>query len=78
MKHTIVYRYRVVFEEEPNGWYSVHCPTLKGCHSQGSTYEEALANIREAIAGWLEVSREFGDSIPESDIMDQTLVEISA
>ncbi len=78
MKHTIVYRYRVVFEKEPNGWYSVHCPTLKGCHSQGATYEEALSNIREAIAGWLEVSREFGDPIPESDIMDQTLVEISA
>ena len=63
---TVIHRYRVVFEKEKNGWYSVHCPTLKGVHSQGVTYEEALANIREAIEGWLEVAREYGDPIPSS------------
>ena len=74
----VVHRYRVVFEKEKNGWYSAHCPKLKGVHSQGATYDDALANIREAIEGWLEVAREYGDPIPASDILDETLVEVAA
>ena len=34
------------------------CLDLPGCHSQGESREEALANIREAIALWLEVEAE--------------------
>lgn len=78
MQDVIVHRYRVIFEREQDGGYSVHCPTLKGCHSQGETYEEALENIREAILGWLEVAQQFGDPIPESDVMQETLVEVAA
>jgi predicted RNase H-like HicB family nuclease len=37
--------------------YSVSCPGLPGCWSQGATEEEALANIREAIREYLEVAR---------------------
>ncbi len=61
MENMVVHRYRVVFERESDGGYSVHCPTLVGCHSQGNTYEEALANIREAIQGWLEVAHDTGE-----------------
>jgi len=38
--------------------YSVSCPGLPGCWSQGATEEEALANIREAIREYLEVARQ--------------------
>ena len=44
--------YRVVLVESEEG-FSVSCPALRGCHSQGKTREEALANIREAIREWL-------------------------
>ena len=38
--------------------YSVSCPGLPGCWSQGATEEDALANIRDAIREFLEVARE--------------------
>lgn len=48
-------KYRVVLIESDEG-YAVSCPALRGCHSQGSTVDEALANIKEAILDWLAVS----------------------
>jgi len=44
--------YRVTLIESEEG-FCVSCPALKGCHSQGSTREEALENIRDAIRDWL-------------------------
>jgi len=40
------------------------CPTLPGCISQGETRQAALANIQDAIAGYLESLRKHGDPIP--------------
>ena len=47
----------VVIEKDEHGFYA-WCPELKGCHSQGDTLEEALANIREAIELYLETLTE--------------------
>ena len=52
---TVSYRIRLLQTDE--GW-SVSCLDLPGCHSQGESREEALANIREAITLWLEVEAE--------------------
>jgi predicted RNase H-like HicB family nuclease len=49
--------YRIRLLETEEGW-SVSCLDLPGCHSQGDTRDEALANIREAIGLWLEVEAE--------------------
>jgi predicted RNase H-like HicB family nuclease len=38
--------------------YSVSCPGLPGCWSQGATEEEALENIRAAIREYLEVAKD--------------------
>jgi predicted RNase H-like HicB family nuclease len=47
-------KFNIVLEEDlEDGGYIVHCPALKGCWSQGDTAEEALQNIKEAIAGYL-------------------------
>ena len=48
---------RIRLMQSAEGW-SVSCLDLPGCHSQGETREEALANIREAIDLWLEVKAE--------------------
>jgi predicted RNase H-like HicB family nuclease len=43
----------VILEEGENGYIIASCPSLPGCHSQGKTEAEALANIREAIVACL-------------------------
>ena len=45
--------YRVVLQQSEEG-YSVSCPGLPGCWSQGTTEAEALENIRNAIQEYLE------------------------
>jgi predicted RNase H-like HicB family nuclease len=44
--------YRVVVRQSEEG-FSVSCPGLPGCWSQGNTEEEAVENIREAIREYL-------------------------
>ena len=46
--------FKVVLQQSEDGGYIVSCPALPGCHSQGDSMEEALENIKEAIAGCLE------------------------
>jgi predicted RNase H-like HicB family nuclease len=46
---------RVVIEKDEAGYFVVEVPALPGCVSQGKTQKEALENIKEAVAGWLEV-----------------------
>ena len=57
-------RYTVLMELEEEGGFHVWCPALKGCHSQGETREEALVNIREAIAVYLESAQAEGLPVP--------------
>jgi predicted RNase H-like HicB family nuclease len=45
--------FTVVLEEDEKGYTVASCPSLPGCHTQGRTEAEALANIREAIIGCL-------------------------
>ena len=58
-------KYRVIIEKDEDNYYVVSCPALPGCHSQGKTREEALNNIREAIAGCIESRLAHGESVPE-------------
>jgi predicted RNase H-like HicB family nuclease len=48
-------RYQVMLAPGESGWILASCPSLPGCHSQGRTRDEALANIQEAMELWLEV-----------------------
>jgi predicted RNase H-like HicB family nuclease len=48
----------VIIRPGEDGFFVVECPALPGCMSQGRTEREALRNIEEAIALWLEVEAE--------------------
>jgi len=45
---------KVLIRRGEDGFFVANCPSLKSCWSQGKTREVALANIREAIALYLE------------------------
>ena len=49
---------KVIIHPAEEGGFWAEVPALKGCYSEGDTYEETLANIREAAEGWLEVAAE--------------------
>lgn len=51
--------------QEDGGGYLALVPDLYGCMSDGETPEEAVSNVQEAVADWLEVSRQMNRSIPE-------------
>jgi len=53
-----------ILERHEEGGYTVTVPSLPGCITQGATWDEALVNGREAIAGYLEVLRDLGKPIP--------------
>ena len=55
------------FEDGGEAWHA-SCPALKGCHSWGHSYEEALANIREAIDSYAQDLLEAGEAIPVTDV----------
>ncbi len=46
---------RIIIEKDEVGYFVAEVPAFPGCLSQGKTFEEAIANIKEAIEGWLEV-----------------------
>ena len=45
--------------EEDGGGYPATVPDLPGCMSDGETPEEALQNVRDAIASWIEAAKEW-------------------
>jgi predicted RNase H-like HicB family nuclease len=67
-------RYRVLFSIDEAGMYVAEVPALPGCVSQGASRGEALANIKEAIDGYLESLEAHGDPVPPS--IDEEIVEI--
>ena len=57
-------KFAITFEQDEDGYIVVSCPTLPGCHSQGRTKEEAVANIREAVQAHIADIRKHGEPIP--------------
>ena len=61
-----IYNYTVLLEQEAEGGYHAFCPTLKGCHSQGDTFEEAIELYLESL-------REDNQPIPQDNLIVKPL-----
>lgn len=59
-------QYRVLIEQDEDGVFVAEVPALPGCISQGASRNEAVANIKEAIAAYLESLQKHGEPVPPS------------
>jgi len=69
-------KYRVLIAQDEEGVFVAEVPSLPGCISQGDTRAQALDNIKEAIAGYLESLEAHNEPVPPT--ISEEIVEISA
>ncbi len=69
-------KYRIIIAQDEDGMFVVECPSLPGCVSQGKTRAEAVKNIKDAIAGYVESLQKHGEPVPPS--IEEEVVEIRA
>ena len=66
-------KYTVLIEKNEEGGYTVVVPSLPGCITQGDTWQEAMANAREAIVGYIEALKDIGKPVPVELPIEVTL-----
>lgn len=69
------FRFPVLIERDEDGYFA-SCPSLQGCFTQGDTYEEAVANLKEAIQLHVEDRLACGEEIPQLDAVSFTTLEV--
>lgn len=69
-------KFRIIIEQDEDGYFVAECSNLPGCISQGKTLQEAKANIREAIEGYLESLKKHKEPIPPSIYEDVVEVKM--
>ena len=70
------YRLSAVIESDEHGYFA-YCPELPGCFSQGESYEEASANVQEAITLYIETLDPEERQAISSKHISTTSVEVS-
>jgi len=70
------YNLPIIIEKDEAG-YVAYCPELQGCYTQGDTYEEALANIKDAIALHIQDRVENGESVSRPEVLNIATVEVA-
>jgi predicted RNase H-like HicB family nuclease len=73
VRSTTIYNFTVIFEREADGGFHAYCPSLRGCHAQGNSYDEALSNIQEAIELYVQSLRAHREPIPTDDVLIKPL-----
>jgi len=69
-------KYRVLIEQDEDGFFVAEVPSLPGCISQGRTRAEATENIKEAISLYLESLSAHNEAVPPP--ITEELVEVEA
>jgi predicted RNase H-like HicB family nuclease len=67
-------KFRVLIAPDEDGVFVAECPSLPGCISQGATRAEALANIKNAISGYLASLAQHNEPVPAP--ITEELVEV--
>ncbi len=67
-------KFRVLIKQDEDGMFVTEVMELPGCISQGTTREKAIANIKEAISGYIECLKQYDEPIPTS--VDEEAIEV--
>ena len=70
------YRFSIVVEKDKDGYF-VFCPELQGCYSQGDTYEETMANIKDAVKLHLKDRLAGQEEMPEEKSVSLSTIEVA-
>jgi predicted RNase H-like HicB family nuclease len=70
------YRFAAVIEKDEDGYYAF-CPELQGCCTSGETFEEARANLTDAIRLHVEDRLADGEEIKPPESVNLTSVEVA-
>ncbi|MGB2885396.1 MAG: type II toxin-antitoxin system HicB family antitoxin [Dehalococcoidia bacterium] len=69
-------KFAITLEQDEDGYIVTSCPALPGCHSQGRTKKEAIANVKEAIQGYVASMRKHGEPIPSLKEVEEVEVTV--
>ena len=64
---------KAIIHHAEEGGYWAEIPALPGCVTQGETFEEVSANLREAVEGWLSVETPETELCPDDRVVDFAL-----
>jgi len=70
------YRFSVIVEKDNDGYFAF-CSEMQGCYTQGDTYEEVIANIKDAIQLHVEDRLESGEEISQPQAVSLTLMDLA-
>ena len=62
--------FMVLLQKDEDGYIVAECPDLPGCFSQGKTRDEALSNIKDAIAVCIKTRRDNGLAVPDEPMTE--------
>jgi predicted RNase H-like HicB family nuclease len=65
----------VVIEKDKHGYFA-YCPSLQGCYTQGTAYEEVIHNIKDAVRLHLEDRRASHHDLPSTESISVTTLEM--
>ena len=68
-------KYRILIEQDEDGFFVAECPSFPGCISQGQSRAEALENIQDAIKGYIESLRKHDEPVPPA--IDEEIIEVA-
>jgi predicted RNase H-like HicB family nuclease len=70
------YTHPIIIERDADGFF-VFCPPLHGCYSQGANYDEAIANVKDAISLHLEDRQANHEEFAEDQSVSLSTVEVT-
>ena len=68
-------KYRVLIEQDEDGFFVAEVPSLPGCISQGATRDEALKKVQKAIIAYIESLEEHDEPVPPP--INEEIVEVA-